>query len=833
MNILQLEKYKPLTSQQALQLQKQYGKNIIVNRRRNNPLVKIFKQLISPLILLLIIVGTFSLAAGESDDALFIYAMVVINIVVTYIQESRAEKGLSALKEMLSPQAKVFRDKEILVIDSGDIVVGDIILLDAGDRVPADGIILEEAHLSINESQLTGESLPVEKDIEKNNQVFMSTFVAGGTGVMRVTEIGMHTKIGEITKEVTEKAFDITPIEQKISKLTKYVIIAITILFIMLVGIALLRGETLENTLPSAIAFAISSTPESLPIILLLTLSIGAYRMQKKNVILRNLPSTATLAGVDVICTDKTGTLTEGKLSVIKTYLYENKKFSEDKDIDELITYAVLCNSAEITSKESIGDLLDIAILEFAGIKKFDFKNLRENSELLSEVPFDSEHKFQATLHKLKGKKDHVISVKGAVENVVKLCKLSSAEISSVLEKEVDLASHGYKVIALASETTELKEIEKNKIKNLEFKGMIVFADVLRPNVKEMIVKVQNSGVRVIMTTGDQLNAAKHIAKEIGIMSDQDSGSIVNGSDYKSFKGKLTAQELQNLAIVGRSTPGQKFDLVEMLQQQGYTVAMTGDGVNDGPALVKADIGISMGKGGTDVARESSDMVLVDNNFESIVSGVEEARVVFENIRKVITYLFSTAVGESIVILFGLIATGHSPLTATQILFLNLATDGALDLALAGEKKEHNIIEFKPKRYKEEILTKKFVLKIALIGGMMGYSSLIVTQGYQTGNVIYDQSAVLVFLTVIQWFITLSIRTTSVSLFKAGLFSNFAVWLVIILSAGLLLIVTNLPFAQRFLNTTPVGIEIWVLSALCGLTIIFLEELRKKFKILI
>lgn len=829
MNILEINKYKPLTNIEAEELLQIYGKNVISNNKNINKLKRLLKHLLSPLILLLLIVSLISFLSGETHDAIFIFVMVIINIIVTYIQEERAEKGLDKLKEMLSPKSKVFRDGEIKTIDSELLVIGDIVLLNAGDKVPADGIILEESFLSINESQLTGESLPVEKS--QDTDIFMSTFVTSGNGIMRVLKTGMNTQIGSITKEVNEKAVDVAPIENKINNLTKHVMLIVFVLFILLISVSILQGSKIEDTFPDAIALAISSTPESLPIILLLTLSVGAYRMFKQNVILRNLPSAATLASVDVICTDKTGTLTEGKLTLTKELSFSNGKFDTSAKTRDLINIAILCNAAEITSTEEIGDLLDIAILEYANNQNYDFKKIRMQFNLISEIPFDSDYRYQATLHSNTENETKTVSVKGAIENVLPMCKLENKDDANIiLKKEKELTKKGFKVIALAKKETKLNSIAHDDIKNITFCGFIVFADVIRDSVKQIIPDLIDSGIKVIMTTGDQKNAATFVAKELQILNDKNN-LVINGNGKKSLE--IENSELSRLAVISRSTPNQKLELIEMLQSKKHIVAMTGDGVNDAPALVKAEIGIAMGIDGTDVARESSDMVLVDNNFSSIVNGIEEARVVFENIRKVITYLFSTAIGESFVILFGLLSFGSSPLTATQILFLNLSTDGALDLAMSLEKKEKDIIKHKPARYQEQILTKKFTSRLVLLGSTMGFFALLMQDVIRTGDTIYDRSALLVFLTSIQWFVVLAARTHSTSIFSTGIFSNRAIIGVIFFSASALLAMTTLPIGQQFLGTTSVNIEIWILGIISGVAILFLEELRKKWRVFV
>lgn len=825
--------FDSLTSEQVAKLTQQYGKNVISAGRKISFLEKIIRLLLSPLVLFLIVVGTFSFITGEVEDAIFIFAMIVINTTVGYIQERRAQQAIDALKDSLAQKTKVIRDNKLVIVDTKDIVPGDIVVLDTGDRIPGDGKVLQTRNISINESQLSGESLPVDKDTTKNNYLYMGTFVVSGKGVMQVDHTGMHTKIGEISLEVSKKSIDSSPIEKKIAGLTKIVIVLILMLFLGLLGLATINGQSLESIFSSAVAFAISSTPESLPIILLITLAVGAYRMQKQEVILRNLPSTATLASVDIICTDKTGTLTEGKLRLIETYTYAKGELEKTAELDTvLLRLGALCNGAVGEGNGFTGDILDIAILEKLKRQELDLAKIRSEAKIIDEIPFDSDYKYHATLHDTKEHKNLVI-VKGAVEKVLELCDVSDTDKENIAQTQERLAGRGHKVIMLAKAEKSDKAISKEQLGGLEVVGFLVFSDVVRPDVKEVVDNIIHSGISVMMVTGDQFNAAKTIAADLGIL--QGDKLVLNATDVDKLSDKLSDSEVAELAVIARANPGHKLELVTTLQRQNRVVAMTGDGVNDAPALVKSDIGIAMGRDGTDVARESADMVLVDNKFTSIVSGIEEARVVFENIRKVISYLFVTAIGETVTVVGAMLAGLPIPLTATQILYLNLATDGALDVALAGEPKERDVINFKPERYRFGILTRVLTTKIILQGLVMGIAGVLVHQLYlsEVQDLVYVRSAMLVFLTVIQWFIAFSCRTTSVSIFQAKLFANKAIFVVIITSFISLCAVIYTPFLERFMNTVPVNVDIWLLAFAFGIGFVFFNELRKYLRILV
>lgn len=818
------KKFSPLDSSQVEYFTKEYGKNILVSKRQVTFLQKILKLLLSPLVLFLIVVAIFSLLTGELKDALFIAVVIIINTAVGYFQENRAEKAIEALKDSLSNKSTVVRDNRIQIIESSDLVPGDVVILQTGDRIPADGIILESKGLTVNESQLTGESIPAERGVEEEiNKVYMSTFVVSGRGVMRVESIGIKTRIGEISYEVSKKSIDTTPIEKKIENLTKLNIILVILLFLILVGIALLNGVELSQVFTSLVALGISAIPESLPIILLVTLAVGAYRMEKQKVILRNLPSTATLSSVDVICTDKTGTITEGNLKLVETYPESSSGNTE------LLKLGVLCSTVNLKDDKFIGDFLDVAIAENLRELGENVLKVKDNMELLDEIPFDSEYKYHAVLY--KGDDKNLLIVKGALENTLKLCKIEDVEREKLKSLEDSYTNKGYKVIALATKDTSIKDLGHENLKDLNFRGLLVFSDTIRKDIGNVISEIRKSGIQVIMVTGDQLNAAQNIAKEVMLFDDN---KVILNSEGASISDKLHDINLEDLSIISRATPSNKLELIDILRSKNKIVAMTGDGVNDAPALIKADIGIAMGESGTDVARESSDMVLVDNNFRSIVSGIEEARVVFENIRKVISYLFSTTIGETMTLSAALLAGVALPLTATQILFLKLATDGALDTALAVEPKESNVITFHPSRYKQNIINKPTTLRIILQGLIMGIGGVFLHLVYlKNADLIYIHGAILVYLTVVQWFIVISNRTNSVSVFKAGILKNKFVALTILASFLLLLFVIYIPLGQNLLNTTAVGLDIWLISILIGIIFLVTDELRKDLKIFI
>lgn len=818
-------KHLGLTQIEADQKFKEYGFNKLKENSKKSLLRLLLEQILNPLVLVLILVSTVSLFMQEYVESLVIISVVILNSIIGLIQERKAENAVDSIKKLISNKSKVYRDGKVMYIDSTYLVPGDIVVLEAGDKVPADGVLIEEKGLEINESQLTGESFPVQKD-QNNLKVFMSTIVTSGRGLFRVEQTGMKTEIGKITEYVSEKNSDKTPLEKEFKLLTNKIIILVCITCIVVLFTGLLKGVSLIEMIKTSVSLGVSSIPEGLPVVVTVTLAIGVYRMSRQNAIIKNLPSSSTLASVDVICTDKTGTITEGKIELIDTYIFKSDSLIKDYKDNHFIKLACLCNDGEYTTESQIGDLLDIAILKFAQDQALSFRVMRQNHQRINDIPFDSSYKYQATLNKFNDNSNLLI-VKGAFDVIIEKCIFSSQSVKVIVQETIaQLGMQGYRVIVLASKVHNEITFNHEDITNLEFNGILVFLDPLRSDVHESIEKCQSSGIKIIMVTGDHKSTAQNIATQAKITLD--TGAIHEGAEIR--EGKLQDERILASDVIARATPMDKVYLVESLNRSGKTIAMTGDGVNDAPALVKADIGIAMGEGGTDAAREAADMILMDNKFSTIVKGIEEARVVYENLKKVLTYIFSTSLGEIVTIFISVLLGLPLPLIAVQILWLNLITDGFLTAAMAFDKKDRGTMTYSPSRYRGNILDKLMMQRMFFQGSIMALGSTLMFQyALASHSVEYARTSVLIVLAMFQWFNAFNVKSETDSIITTGIFSNFYLILAVILEIFLLLMAVYLPFMQHVLETIPVKSDIWLLSIVICSTIIIFEEIRKAY----
>lgn len=733
----------------------------------------------------------------------------------------KALHSLESLKQFLTPQAKVYRDGQAQVISAEELVPGDLVILEAGDRIPADGNLIEAKAVSINESQLTGEAYPVSKDTADNSAVAMGTLLTTGRGVMKVEKIGEATALGQISKTVVEHISQTTPLEVQLRKVLDGILVIVAVACLALFGIGFIEKIPLDELFKTVVSIGVSAIPEGLPIVVTVTLAFGVMKMSQKKAILRNLPSVSTLAGVDVICTDKTGTLTEGKIVLQNIWSFIEGKFSEKRP-QQMLQMAVLCNDAQI-GEGAIGDLLDIALLNAAKEQKLEPAEVRAAYPRIGEIPFDNEQRWQATLHEIKSTRWMI--VKGAPDALLALSKISAHDKALIEQKVLEFADQGLRVLAIAEKKAARLELYHAKdVQGLSFQGLLIFSDQLRHDAAAAVKHCQEAGIQVIMITGDHLNTAMSIAKEVGIYKE---GSLaVTGQQLTdSFHFTKTAEEL---SVVARATPFDKSSLIDQLKDERKLVAMTGDGVNDAPALVKADIGIAMGKSGTDAAREAADMVLVDDAFSTIVDGITSARGIFENIRKVISYLFTTSYGELALIFLAMFLMLPLPLIAAQILWLNLITDGLFDIAISTESTKPGIMERSHLRYKGKIIDKLLMLRIVLLGTVMAVGTIIVfIMELENHDLAYARTSALIVLAIFQWFHAFNSRSESRSIFELGIFTNRPVIFVLGIEAILLLLAVYNPLMQSLLKTVPVESNVWMVALIFGFSVLIVEEIRK------
>ena len=732
-----------LTSEEAATLLEKFGKNEITSGHKISPLEIFISQFKNFLILILFLAAGLAFLAGERIETVFILIIIILNAIFGFIQEYRAEKAIAALKSMVVTRVRVIRDGRQIEINTTDLVPGDVYIIGEGQKIPADARLLEAINLAVNEASLTGESVAVNKEIHKSDEgdkfsVFMGTVVERGKGKAQVVTTGMNTKFGKIASLLKEIKDEPTPLQKHLDVLGKQlgIIALIGAVLVFIFGV-FHDGEIVETLLTGA-SLAVAVVPEGLPAIVTITLAIGVQRMVRRHSIVRKLSSIEAIGSVDVICSDKTGTMTKNEMTVRKIW-FDGETFEvgdpkldvNQETFSRLIKIGILCNDAAITDVDNkieiLGDRTEGSLLVMAKNKSINLEKFKQSGNLLNEFPFDSKLKRMSVLWEEKGSRE-VLS-KGAPETILersikiqskgRIKEISAADkqrISKVIE---DLAGQGFRLLGLGfrefdSDPTKAKRDEVEK--NLTFVGIVAIADPPREEVKEAIHLAEAAGIRVTMITGDNPLTAAAISKEIGLIKEGE--EVLSGSQIEKMSQEDLVKAVEKFRIFARVTPEDKLNIVKAFQSKGATVAVTGDGVNDSPALKQSDVGLSMGIIGTDVAKEASDMVIADDNFASIVSAVEEGRVIYENILKSIRYLLSCNAGELLAIL-GAIAVGlPSPLTPIQILWMNLVTDGLPALALAGDPKTPDVMT-KPPRSKSisllNILGKRFMLTVGTI----------------------------------------------------------------------------------------------------------------------
>ncbi len=810
--------HQGLTTSQVEILRAERGWNVLPRQHQQTIVGLFLSQFTSPLVFVLVVVSVITLFMRELSDTVVILLVIVFNACIGTFQEFKALHSLQSLKELLTPKTKVYRDGQLVVLDAAELVPGDIVSLEAGDRVPADGSFLEAQNMTVNQAQLTGEAYPVEKNSHDQTDIAMGTLVASGRGVMKVEKIGEATALGQISKNVADYMSEPTPLEKQLAGVLRGVLIIVLSACGLLFLIGIVEKIPLEALFKTIVSLAVSAIPEGLPIVVTVTLAVGALRMSQKKAILRNLPSVSTLAGIDVICTDKTGTLTAGKIVLDKLLRFSAGSFSQTRS-KELLQLAVLCNDAHLGNQD-IGDLLDISLLRAAVNQGLSTEQIRSEAPRVAEMPFESQQRWQATLHQLD--KERLLIVKGAPDFVLSRSTHLNNRSKIIIEERVHhLTRQGLRVLAIAQRKSKYLQLGSySDVKDLTFEGLLVFSDQLRPDAVEAIKRCHDAGIQVIMVTGDHLNTALSVAHQLGL--DQKSDTAILGERLHDF-----THSLENLTVVARATPFDKTTLIDHLKAEQKLVAMTGDGVNDAPALVRADIGIAMGKSGSDAAREAADMVLVDDAFSTIVDGISVARGIFENIRKVISYLFTTSYGEIGVIFIALILGFPLPLLATQVLWMNLITDGLLDISISTEPIELNIMKKNHLRYKGPIIDKLLLLRIVLLGTVMSVGTVVIFMTQLVNGLAYARTAALIVLVLFQWFHAFNSRHETQSIAEIGVFTNKAVITAVVFEVILLVLAVYHPFFQLFLHTVPVKFEVWMVAIAMSSVVLFVEEIRK------
>ena len=820
-----------------------YGKNKLEEKKKETLMIKFFKQfndfMIIILILASIVSAGISYLQGENDyiDSIIIIAIVILNAIMGVVQEAKAEKSIEALKQMTPPKAKVIRDNgKSKEINAEELVPGDIIVLEAGNYVPADSRLLESHNLKIEESSLTGETEGVLKDADMiakkgialgdmKNLAFMTSIVVNGSGKAVVTETGMNTKVGKIANMIIEDKEPETPIQKKLAQVGKILGLVCLAICVLIFVIGMIKKMDPIEMFMTSVGLAVAAIPEGLPAIVTIVLSIGVTKMAKNNSIVRKLPAVETLGSSKVICSDKTGTLTKNQMTVVETRTITNNT------TEFLLELGSMCTDCDIIYDRNKlivkGEPTEIAIVEGALKQNKNKNDLYKIMPRINEIPFDSNRKMMTTIHKIDN--GYRIITKGAPDVLLNRCNLSNEKKNKMLLENDNMAKRALRIIAIAYKdvnTLPLK-LESNFIENgLNFVGLIGMIDPPREGVKEAVETCKKAGIKTVMITGDHIITAKAIAKELNILSKYD--KAITGQELDKMPQEKLEKEIKDYSVFARVTPEHKVRIVKAWQKTGAVVAMTGDGVNDSPALKRADIGIAMGKNGTDVAKNASDMILTDDNFVTIVKAVKQGRNIYDNIKKAIHFLIATNIGEIVTIFMGLILGFKSPLLAIQLLWINLVTDSFPAIAIGLEPPEKEIMSRKPIDSRKGIFTDGLWNKIIIEGIMLGMLTLV---AFSIGNKYYSlevgRTMAFVALGALELVHSFNIKSDE-SIFKVGIFENKFLIGSFILGIFVQTIVVLVPTFANIFNLVALNNTQWLIVAVISLLPIPIMELQKK-----
>lgn len=839
---------KGLSNEKAKDNILKYGKNILPKEKQDN-IFKIFiSQFLNPIEIILIITVLLSFLAHEVFDAVALIFIILLDVLMGTYQEWKARRDALNLTEMIKVDVRVLRNGVEIQIDSSELVVGDIVFLESGDRISCDARIIECYNFQVDESTLTGESISVIKNNEvidtdtplslRSNMVYAGTSVTTGRAKVVVVETGINTEIGHIALKVTNEKKEKSPLTIRTEKFSKQVSIIIIIVAIITTFILIVNGYPKEEIFLCVIALSVSAMPEGLPLALTMALTIASKRMAKENVIVKKLNSVESLGSCTVIATDKTGTLTVNEQTAKEIVLENGDRFTitgsgynnegkvnalNNSNINSAKYIAMLgainneAHLEKINGKwESFGDSIDVAFLSLAKKLKID-----ETPEIVERIPYESLNQYSAVFYKKD--EDIYCTIKGSLEKVLSFSK----ENKNYFEQNEELTKKGYRVIAIAD--GKVNGTKEENIKNLNFIGMVAFIDPIRVEVKESLKECNNAGIKVVMITGDHPLTAYNIARELKIVDNET--EVATGKDLERYKA-LGEKEFDNyvssIKVFSRVTPMDKLDIVNSFKRQGEFVAVTGDGVNDAPAIKAANIGIAMGSG-TDVAKDTASMIIVDDNFTSIVSGIKEGRTAYSNIRKITLFLLSCGFAEVAFFLLSIAFHYDIPLLAIQLLWLNIVTDGLQDMALSFEKTEANIMNEKPRNTKESLFSKDLMIEVGILGVTIS-AVVFLTWKYMMDknvNIVFARSVIMMLMVFIQNINVLNCKSEKRSIFKEHLFSNPFITITIIGSIILQIVMSEIPITAQFLKVSPISIAGIFNILLISFIIIIVYEIYK------
>lgn len=840
-----------LTTEEVEERRKKYGYNELTEGKRKSAIQVFFEQFKDFLVVILIAAALISAFLGEVESTIVIMVVLILNAILGTVQHIKAEASLNSLKALSSPTAKVLRDGQIVEIPSKEVIVGDMMILDAGEFVSADGRIIENHSLQVNESSLTGESLSVLKDEEpinrnevsigdKKNMVFSGSYVTYGRAVIAVTNIGMDTEIGKIANLLESAQEKKTPLQASLDEFGKKLAFIIIVIAILIFAVDIFRGNDLVDSFMFAVALAVAAIPEALSSIVTIVLAFGTQKMAKENAIVRKLHAVESLGSISVICSDKTGTLTQNKMTVQKVYVdnevLEHNRLNMENPLEKrIILMSLLCNDAVTIENKEIGDPTEVALVNFGEEHHHDELTMREKYLRVDELPFDSDRKLMSTVNQYEGKLFMI--TKGAVDVLLSRVKKieTSDGIRSFTEKDrsdieqinQDFSVNGLRVLAFSyKEVDESHSISLEDEYGLTFVGLTAMMDPPREESADAVAACIEAGIKPVMITGDHKITASAIARQIGIL--RDDSEAVEGTEIEKWSDEKLREKVAHISVYARVSPEHKIRIVKAWQEKGNVVAMTGDGVNDGPALKQADIGVAMGITGTEVAKEASSMVLTDDNFSTIVKAISNGRSIYANIQNSIKFLLSGNMGAVLTVLYASMLALPVPFMAVHLLFINLLTDSLPAIAIGLEPYNKKIMKEKPRDIHEPLLNKTFAGRVLFEGILIAISTLTAFYiGLSAGDHMVASTMAFATLCLARLFHGFNSRSSRQSLFRIGLFTNPFIWYAFVIGVVLLHLVLLVPALQGVFEIAILsGAQLGIIYALAILPLIVIQVYR-------
>lgn len=841
-------KFKGLTTVEAERRQREYGLNEIIKKNKVSAIGIFLSQFNDFITWVLIAATIISGLMGDTADAITICIIVILNAILGFIQEFKTEKSLEALQSMAAPTCKVYRDANVKVLNTNELTLGDIVILEAGDRIPADGDFIECTNLMVDESLLTGESVGVNKSETKgSNSAYMGTTVTKGKALLKVTQIAMDTEMGKIANMLDNIENEKSPLKERLEGLGKILVIICLVVCALVTVLGVLRGNPVGDMFLLGVSLAVAAIPEGLTAIVTVALALGVSRMLKRKALVRKLPAVETLGCTSVICSDKTGTLTQNKMTVKEVFV-DGKFYIVDKEEvprnSKLMKSFIYCNDCNYDfSKKKIESALHGDPTETALIKLY-FKEVPVLEAAISavnrvfDIPFDSSRKMMSVVVSEAGKE--VAYVKGAPERVLNKCThilengtirpLAHQKKAQILDAMNNMSNRALRCIAGAYKESGISK-DASLEENLVFVGLVGIIDPPRKEVKDSVLKCKLAGIKPVMITGDHRNTAYAIGRDLGITNSEN--QVVTGDELEKMDDKELMKKIDNIRIFARVTPNHKLRIVKAFKNRGKIVAMTGDGVNDAPAIKEADIGIAMGISGTDVTKEASAMILMDDNFDTIVSAVEEGRTIYDNIRKFIRYLLSCNLGEVLTMFLATIFYLPTPMLPIQILFVNLATDGLPAIALGVDPADNDIMMQTPREKNESIFARGLKEKIVVRGALIGVCTLLsfLVGMYYGFNIETCRTMALSTLVMSQLIHVFECRSERHSIFEIKLFTNIYLVGAVLVSIIMLCMILYVPFFAGIFHTVPLGINHWLYVIFFSSIIAFINSVYLLIKV--